>query len=1467
MDMFKFDLQMFATDIVVGTEYQLKWGEESTGIFAVTVTADPTDEDKVIVSSVNVAAQSSATTLAAPDDGETAYYLVAENSVDDSGVNTIVWSLQKVTTDGDDTTISPIADANITSGAVNLTAGDNEPLDIQVEEAPITFTITNLAGGSTIKLKEGDTATTGSLAKDATITVDMGDDDITYTAAAANTTLKFAGEVIEDNNVNPLVSGNVKVTASITLPKGYSVETDDADGVVVNVANGKVTSITGLNGTGKTVTVNEGQTTILYTALDDDGTMVSRKETVTDGDDVTVTTKYLDLTKAGGEIYSNKSSYQSAVYYTEGDIGNVKDTAKYLYVATLTSAAAALEQGVSARKVNDEEGTFLANAGAYYIKVNSSTKAASSSTPKTTTISSIELFKSNAAGKLTKVTNETYSGQVAWDADGNAVVLSKKASDKYTVNITNADIRSKFTNLGTSDAVVTAAGTTELSAGTYTVYNSTVSNTITIKGKVAVTVAGGAVTNLTGLDGGESVTITGISDDVAIREITATKTKDGAKITVKDTDNEGNVSTYKDVAVSADDLAEANIAGDISSLLGDTEPTSSIVADFDWTLNKSHVGYFAASTTATIPKTGKTSITSAKAANYIKVELNEDGTEATLSAVKMNNAGEYTPTDPSEAFTFKGALNITAPDKAITIKLDSTDNFDTEKATAKITNLANNSVVDASVFAGTKSATVTTAKLSSGDNVTVNGAVYHASGNNAALTINDGGLYSGTVWAGTTGATDAVTVGKYVISDGKTYDEPYDDITEESFTVTANSGSTFTLGALDDGDMVTVVDNTDTAPLSGTYTKYGSYLYNSDTSKMYSLGTQKTIASSALDTSKTAWKTAYDTSTNTKVTSTVKLALADKSIAAGDEEISFVRDKYMTSQPEKATNVAATVIATEAINEDYTIAQGAVADATYGLAHKYTAVTAQTIEVTNGWEVEAAAASDTTIKGAASGKDYLKANTGNDTITLSGAEDIVDESTLGGEDTISGYASGKDKLIVAAGSVFTLSAETANDVYVAAAEWTSETSNYALLKGVGGKAVSISDDNGGTYVDYYFGNGKSSTNSFTYVDGAYYVGNGADGATNTLKVATDKTKRSKTNEDGAVVSIDLQTNEAQYQNINVLDAAASANEVSLTANDAGSTLKGGTYKSTLTSGAGNDTLVGGSGQDTFAVGAITGKDTIKSYTSDKDVVTTSEALTAAKFSADAKGNVILTKDDNNTVTIEGAVNKAITVNDNNVYVGKAATKNTFTVTSALDADDIYVGSTAEDTIKLTRSISELAIAESEDGDGNVVLTAAKYQGGTINLSGTNCSSIDVFDASGVKVASSVVSEYGTKYVKAIAGVDVTASGNGTKFTGSAFNDKFTCGAGNDYVIYTKGQGEDTIANFGAGTVDDTIGDVIQFNGLNAKDVASIAEQFNSTDYNGTVSLNNGAVKLHIAKEAGVTATASGTTLSAKVTTI
>ena len=1507
---FKFDLQRFAASVTapvvydetaqppVTTQYQLKWGEDTQGLFAVNVT--PVYENNAIVSykiaGTTIAEQTTATKLTKPDSGMK-YYLAVANDFTAADTqngtpakNEVAMKLYAVDAAGTVTEIDNSTTPIVSTSVFNFTAPAKQALVLDVSTpAKVKFNLTKVAADSVLTLKEGDKAATGTLVKGESITAG----GIKYVSNGG--ALSFVGVNDNIHTNTKLQTGTIKLNSTdgnLVTVYGASgtgldsvIATDDLDGVVVKVANGKVTSITGLdakvnnqNAAPATVTVTEvtstKTTTTTVAALDTTGTMFEKTVVTTTSQGMTTDTTYLDLSKSGGEVFS--ASYKKPVYTAVGNVGATTGSGKVAYMAFATandptSNAAALTvdntqpSTTATRGEVGSDGKFHAAAGGYYLKITSSTTAATTTAPATTTITNLEVVKSNAAGTLTKVAandpKASFAGKYTLainnnGANGQIVKFTKPATAKYTVDIRDADIRSKFTGLNLANDVVTTAAAeyTNLPNGTYTIYKAgntgtAVDSTVTVSGKFTVNVGnGGTFTNAYGLNSGETFTL--VKDGaITVFKGTGVKTIDGTKydtLTIETTAADGTYNKYEGVRIAAGELEGTLLdAGNFDTTAEYVKNTNSLVTDFDWTLNKSHVGYFAANGSAVTVKAQKTSITSANPANYIKAELTDNNgvVEVALKAVTA------TKDDDTPATTdYKGTITINAP--AAAVAFTARDTSIDDDTVIKYTNVAAGSTVAA---LGKKD-TVTTAALAEGASVVVgaNNTNYIAAANNTKLTINmvqvdentlADGLYSGT--AKITQTTGDIRVGSYVIANAS--DAPV--------TVTANAGKTFSVGALDDGDSFTVTKDGENAV---TFVKFGSYIYDTTDGKMYSIGKNTSISSANLDITK--WKDAIDLTGNVehKGTSVINLADADKAYASTDYTnaqmpLHFVRDKFVTAVP-----TATATVTTKVVNAvEQTAAAAYTLDAGSATKDKvYTGVDTtapQTISVTNGWTVNAGAVA-TTFKGAASGTDKLVGNTADDTFMLSGADDIVDVMNAGGKDTISNYNSGKDK-IIADISTYTLSTTTANEVYLSY----TNTDNYVLLKNTGGKAVTIGadDGNGGiAYTDHFFGNGKvdaqnkTKADTFNFVDGAYYHGNNS--GNNTLKIGTLSNYKGKTTS-GITLDINLGTQTAQYQSINNLDATSSANEVKLTAGGTQATdkftLKGGSYKSTLVAGAGSDTLVGGTGEDTFDISTIAGEDKIQNLDANNDVIAWGQTLDLDTVAVDGN-NVVFgwedvdgddADDDTAYAVVENAAMKGITLKYTDadpaqnktwkLYAGKAKTNNQFTYEQKDGVQNVYVGyqnqgtESYKDTLKVTTSVSELKVTSTpgNDTNGNPIISHVMplYQGGKINLNdATSFKEIEEVDASSVKATSAALSEYGSKFIKAHAGVDVTAVAStageaGTTFTGSAFNDKFTCGDGNDYITYGANQGSDIIVGFG-------VGDVIKLNGLSSAEIDELS---------------------------------------------
>ena len=432
MDKFMFNLQLFGEETLEG-DYQLLWGENSKGLFAVSATSSTKDEITTWTVSGNIAIKEKAgkMTFSLPKSG-TKYYLEVKNTYieredPEEGADAYnsfeVVGLWKATSSGA-TKVFP-AEGAVGKAAMTLTAPAEALVFNTAEVDGMAITINNLAAESVIRLKNGDKATTQKLdAGDRVITGVVVENElvsegsIPYVAATAGP-LTFVGEDDGDSEEETaLLTGNVMIKAEVcdkvylagstrNAEDNTKVSTTDADGVVVKASNGKLTSVTGLNGTGKTVTVTEveiktvkGETTTTktvytYTAIDDEGTMIQREKSVTvDEGDPKETTEYVDIA-AGKEIYSNKTAYKAAVSYAVGGLGEGQTVAYYYLGEDSDTAKAAANTALSADNTRSfSDGKFVAKAGEYYLKVTSSTNT--KTTPPTTTISKVETDNSEA---------------------------------------------------------------------------------------------------------------------------------------------------------------------------------------------------------------------------------------------------------------------------------------------------------------------------------------------------------------------------------------------------------------------------------------------------------------------------------------------------------------------------------------------------------------------------------------------------------------------------------------------------------------------------------------------------------------------------------------------------------------------------------------------------------------------------------------------------------------------------------------------------------------------------------------------------------------------------------------------------------------------------------------------------------------------------------------------------------------
>jgi len=1288
-------------------------------------------------------------------------------------------------------------------------------------------------------------------------------------------TLKAGTVVLAAKGEDDEAGNSIKLTGSKA-----DVGTDDlivtnntADELTVKVVNGQVSSITGLktkanaeaeapttvviaNTSVKVGSKSYTGATITYTCLNNEGTMFQR--VVTKGN-TTLATQYAGIAKTGGEIYT--ATWQNAAYTNFSDTlleEPEKGTAnKVMYYALkATPGEDQDDPEVPALKANvtkddlitnsnldgnnampsPDGSQFMAAPGASFLKVLASTTAAG-----VTTIKGVEVWTAAANGALKKATGAAgvFAGKLNLGNVAGAVVnYTLPKNGTFDVIATNVSYKSKFVNIGEGDKITTKPITAEkVASGTYAIYHANDEHNDTDVRQVVVTDkdgiylttdVDGKVTAITGLDKkGEKVTITETAGAGLVTTVYEVKKDYEVVRTMTDANGKKTVETLKNVVAGEDGTDMLDDEHNVWETSGKT----TVASDFNFTVDKSMKGYFKVKDHAATITTGKTTVEVNKP--YIAVTINANGVidsvaQKILVKDTTDETGntyvleDYTVDANGNDKTFTGTLTIDAPaGRKLTFNrtvLANTNTIDDGLTAIVVKNAA-----DGSKLTLTEGDKLTTAKDAV---VTLNADTYTAANKTSlSFTVNADGnvLTAGTVMLDTDGTTDEigdkVIVGANTITAGD----------GSTIWVTA-SGTSFTIGDLDEGESFDV-DNV-------TYTKTAAGLLTGEdeNAKVYTF-TGKTVTKANLEKTSN-WKEVVATFVDENAltskygVTTVNLADADTSIAknlkavdAGEDTLdtnyNYVLDKYISKRAESKTAALKANVQNAAAGD----AQVAVGTVTYAAAtattdesKAYTASKAQTITVTDGWTVTGSEGNDT-INGAAKGKDTINGSAGNDTINLKGAADtVVYAAGLGeiGQDTITGYASGKDKLSI------TGDFEVALDTAGANVFLETDEDNYVKLTNVAGKAVTINDTN------YYFGNGKKAANAvktttgatFNFEVGAVYYGN--DSGKNTVKIGTLKDYEGKTTR-GELLQVDTD----KFKGISTIDASTSANELTLTTTGDITTLKGGTYKTTLISAvesADTDTLIGGSGADTFNVSAHAGKDVIKNYTAGKDTIKIAADLGLDKFTV-VKSDVVI-GEGNNTVTVAGASGKALTIvkgdADAAIYnVGKSGekTNNTFTYVKG----GHYVGN--KDTHDAAgKYLDTLKVSATVDGkDENAI---------TIDLTdGNSYYSIEAVDASGVKAASSLNSEQ----AKVKAGVTIKSAEAGSRITGTKYNDTIVLadGEGADYLIYNKNAGTDNITGFG-------VNDVIQFNGLTAADYASVKSQVDA--HNTTITVGSTTLK-------------------------
>ncbi|MBQ6005783.1 MAG: hypothetical protein IJL14_06015 [Selenomonadaceae bacterium] len=272
----------------------------------------------------------------------------------------------------------------------------------------------------------------------------------------------------------------------------------------------------------------------------------------------------------------------------------------------------------------------------------------------------------------------------------------------------------------------------------------------------------------------------------------------------------------------------------------------------------------------------------------------------------------------------------------------------------------------------------------------------------------------------------------------------------------------------------------------------------------------------------------------------------------------------------------------------------------------------------------------------------------------------------------------------------------------------------------------------------------------------------------------------------------------QNTKVKTIDASAVTSDLVITANknansivsgsgndyiDAGAgndTVNGGAGDDTLNGGNGADRLYGGEGSDTFVLSA--GKDSIFDYNEDDgDVI--QFGTKAPTISTTKAGHVVFKISSSQTVTVKDGVGKTIR------YTVNGEEKTYPEVVKFNDA-----GTSA--TVLAAYSKDTFDINDYGDYAGTVkTITAAAVENDLTII--------------GNKLANRITGTAENDYIQGKAGKDTIIAGDGNDtLEGGAGNDSLIGGAGADTFLYTKGDGNDKIADY---SYED--GDVLQINGV------------------------------------------------------
>ena len=243
-------------------------------------------------------------------------------------------------------------------------------------------------------------------------------------------------------------------------------------------------------------------------------------------------------------------------------------------------------------------------------------------------------------------------------------------------------------------------------------------------------------------------------------------------------------------------------------------------------------------------------------------------------------------------------------------------------------------------------------------------------------------------------------------------------------------------------------------------------------------------------------------------------------------------------------------------------------------------------------------------------------------------------------------------------------------------------------------------------------------------------------------------------------------------------------------------LNGNLGNDVLIGGEGNDTLNGGEGSDTYIFGRNFGNDTIDNYNrnnADTDIIRFSDGQTQSDFTFKREGNnlQIAAKDGSGRVTVSGyfngdgaaghAVNRIEFADGSSLNVEQVKAL----VTQSTDGNDILYAYSTGSSLKGGAGNDRIIGAQGndtlygDDGDDRI-----DGNGGDDTVYGGNGNDTLNGDA-------------GNDVLNGGAGNDTLFGGDGNDtLEGGAGNDTLSGGNGSDTYIFNKGDGRDTISDYG-----------------------------------------------------------------------